>query len=580
MKLDQALLYAHTIRRLLPVQIAAQVSQKLRGFRPAPAAEQAPPFPGWRRRPQRPLLAARGADFNPVSSLRRARWNFLNEERVGTSANRWQVGETSKLWLYNLQYHEWIWSLEPEEAAAMVEDWMQTHPADVSTDAWEPYVISLRLQNWVGYFSERGFAALENQGFRERWWRCIYQQAECLRRNLEVHLQANHLLENAIALTMVAAAFDGAWAKGLWESAWPLLEEELDRQFLSDGMHYERSPLYQARLLYALAQTEAFLDEGRQSILRARLQAGARALRCLSHGDGEIALFNDSACGIAHTPRVLLGHLEREELIDNRRLDGGWALPAAGYFGFCHQGLNLIADLGSFAPRHQPGHAHADFGSFELSVGSTRIVTDTGVHHYLPNASRTYDRSVAAHNTVEVEGLRQIELWSAFRAAREGKVTHQIEQADERGLRVRGELVSYAERGQTYRHTRAWDCDASGRIAWEDTLQASCTLSATTRLHLAPQVGFRDAVDGAIWQHPAEIEFHSALPRNVVWEVGASVYHPAFQQEEARSMLVGRAQVGPHASHWRHELQLRAAPTGGWHANCQPKALASSPSLV
>ncbi|KAF0096298.1 MAG: heparinase II/III family protein [Puniceicoccaceae bacterium 5H] len=579
MKLNQALLYFRTLQRLKPQQVTAQLRQKTRGFRPAPAFDGAPAFPRWKRRLQRPLLAARGADFNPAAEIRQGRWCFLNEQRTASAQDKWAVGEASKLWRYNLHYHEWLWSLEPADAASMVEDWIARHPADVSTDAWEPYVISLRLQNWVGYFAERGFPALENQSFRERWWRSLWQQAECLRRNLEVHLQANHLLENAIALTMVAAAFEGKWAKTLWKSAWPLLQSELDGQFLSDGMHYERSPMYQARLLYALSQAEAFLQHEAQAVARARLQSGARALHCMQHPDGDIALFNDSAFEIAHRSSSLLSFFEAQQLVQLPRQQGGWALPAAGYFGFRSEKLCLIADLGTFGPRHQIGHAHADFGSFELSVGGQRFITDTGVYHYLPGPQRQLDRSIAGHNTVEVESLQQIELWSAFRAARESRMERVLDQADEKALKVRGTLKSYAQGRRRYTHTRQWTCTETASL-WQDRLQASCNAPFVSRLHLAPQVQveWRDDQQRLCDSHGNTLSV--SLPPDLTWQTASSPYHPLFHRELERPSLIGEGQTGTEARQLDYKLEVEQGSSSTWHTTCHGSASASSPSLV
>src|SRR5207247_7691896 len=102
-------------------------------------------------------------------------------------------------------------------------------------------------------------------------------------------------------------------------------------------------------------------------------------------------------------------------IVHRALVDSLWTLPAAGYFGY-RNNLDsgyLVFDAGAIGPDHQPAHGHADTLSFELSHRGRRIVTDTGVFTYAPGEQRRYDRSTAAHNTVEIDRRDQSELWGA-----------------------------------------------------------------------------------------------------------------------------------------------------------------------
>jgi hypothetical protein len=81
-------------------------------------------------------------------------------------------------------------------------------------------------------------------------------------------------------------------------------------------------------------------------------------------------------------------------------------------------GVALIADVGLPCPPQLPAHAHADCLSFELHVNGHALIVDTGTSTYRPSARRRYERSTSAHNTVEVDGADQTEVWGTFRAAR------------------------------------------------------------------------------------------------------------------------------------------------------------------
>ena len=82
-----------------------------------------------------------------------------------------------------------------------------------------------------------------------------------------------------------------------------ILDRELSEQVLADGGHFERSPMYHARITYLLQLLVATgIDElvSRAEEPLARMRA---ALALLCHPDGEIALLNDSALEIANRRR-------------------------------------------------------------------------------------------------------------------------------------------------------------------------------------------------------------------------------------------------------------------------------------
>ena len=95
---------------------------------------------------------------------------------------------------------------------------------------------------------------------------------------------------------------------------------------------------------------------------------------------------------------------------------GTFALGETGYYGArTTEGHYVICDAGPLGPDYQPGHGHADLFSFELSLCGSRVVVDSGVSPTRPARCADYCRSTRAHNTVEIDGRDQAELWAAFR---------------------------------------------------------------------------------------------------------------------------------------------------------------------
>ena len=245
-------------------------------------------------------------------------------------------------------------------------------------------------------------------------------QLETLARQLEVRLQGNHLFSNLLALVFAGHLLDGPRSES-WLRRGAGLGRELESQILSDGAHVERSPMYHALLLENLLDLinlsrAAPQPEARQLLEAVEERAAAMlgALRVWTHPDGEIALFADSALGVAHVPQKLEDYAASLGVQPKAPSPSG-VLNAAGYVRLERDPFTLIASVAGPMPSYQPGHAHCDALAFELSVGRERVVTDSGVYEYLPGARRRASRCTRAHATAEVDGQEQAEIWSAHR---------------------------------------------------------------------------------------------------------------------------------------------------------------------
>lgn len=229
--------------------------------------------------------------------------------------------------------------------------------------------------------------------------------------SLERDLQYNHLLKNYVALTVYAAAAGGI------PRAFAFLEAALGRSLrqnvLADGGHAERCPMYHALSLLdveALAAAGVF-SGAMQQTLDETLAQMKPALAVMSHPDGGIALFNDSWLGEAPPAH---------DLVALDRAHGIKRLPQTGYVRIGARGDAVVFDCGPCGPDDNPGHAHADFLSVEVSVGGERLIVDPGVPTYTAGKERDLSRSAAAHNGPHLAGVEPIEFWKSFRVGRRG----------------------------------------------------------------------------------------------------------------------------------------------------------------
>jgi uncharacterized heparinase superfamily protein len=522
-----------TVRHLRRQQVLGQLRRRVLPFLDDPARAAASPagaYPGCRW-PAGLELTAPGARRGDRRVLLAGRFAFLNRGLELGWPPRWDARTPSKLWTYNLHYFEWLWELEFDEARVAVESWIERYPPAAQRPGWDPYPISLRLGNWLGVLFGRHRRRIDaDPVFRDRLWSSVARQAAWLAGHAETHLAGNHVLENAAALTVCGSCFEGAAAAAWLVQGRRMLARELAEQLLPDGMHYERSPMYHARMVYLLVQLSSLGHAELRTELGGPLRAAVAALDRLVHPDGELALFNDSAFGIVHPPAELVaaGRRVLGAAAAGEPGPGAWSLPHAGYYGFRDgRGTCLICDAGPIGPDHQPGHAHGDTFSFELSVRGRRVVVDSGVYGYEPDAMRRYCRSTRAHNTVEIEGRDQSEFWGAFRVGRRA-VPHDVDwRPGPDGFRLRGWHDGYRHLSGAPRHARelAW---SERRLEIADRVEAGRPVRMATRLHLHPDATLRP-LDERTWEVAlADARLHVALRGPGRAGVEESWYCPEF----------------------------------------------------
>jgi uncharacterized heparinase superfamily protein len=340
----------------------------------------------------------------------------------------WACMEQDKLWRYNLHYFDFLHEPVRSNGPELIESWIAANPQG-REDAWEPFPVSLRLVNWIKFFLSPGAPS----PLPPAWLESLALQAEWLTGNIEYHLLANHYFKNAKALVFAGTFFEGAQAQKWLELGLRILHAELGEQILPDGGHFERSPMYHCMILedcldlWNLCQGSG-LDA--LSALRERLAAVLSGMLAfagaLTHPDGGIALFNDAALGIEPGHAELAAYHER---LGGEPLQAAHgrvlSFPGSGYYRLSPRpGDVLIMDCGPVGPDYQPGHAHSDTLSFELSLDGRRVIVDSGCCQYLDGDIRRYNRGNMGHNSLTVDGMNQTEVWGAHRVGRRARPVH------------------------------------------------------------------------------------------------------------------------------------------------------------
>lgn len=410
-------------------------------------------------------------------------FELVGERRPLEPSDGWEPADAPQLWRFHLHYFEWAWSFvrHPDRGwtrpafAGLWEEWEATSPVG-RWDAWSPYVASVRAWSLCGLFEE----LVRGQHIEGDYVDALRTHAGFVAANLELDVGGNHLIKNLKAQIGLAAFFDDAVRL---DRAVARLVEQLDVQVLADGGHFERSPSYHCQVLGDLIDLAALL-RARQDDVRELDVAVARMRGWLGQvlmPDGDVPLFNDSA--LVGAGRI--GQLDPGP-------PGGRlvVLPASGYVvARPAAGMQLVLDVGDPCPPELPAHAHADALSFELVVDGERVVVDAGASTYVAGRRRAYERSTAAHNTVEVDGTDQTEVWGSFRAGRRAHVRIEDVSDDGTTIAVTASHDGYRALPGSPRHRRTFTL-ADGTLRLDDEIVGGGIHLVTSRLRvLAEQVG-------------------------------------------------------------------------------------------
>ncbi|MEL6863374.1 MAG: alginate lyase family protein [Bacteroidota bacterium] len=408
--LGQISRYYHTLRYLQWIQIRYRLLYQWRKVVAKPLVKADDQLPDLH--PQ--LLDLIPGPESPISWRGKDTFCFLHLEHYFKQGIDWNFPGHGKLWTYNLNYFEFLLQpgLSKYEGLGLIHDFISklVH----SRDGMEPFPISLRVQYWIKFLSKH---QIRNQGIDQS----LYLQVCFLKDNLEYHLLGNHLLENGFALLFAAVYFQET---DFLEKADQILVPQLAEQILSDGAHFELSPMYHQLMLYRILDAINILTHhpiGSSQGLLVRLgeKAGQMLgwMMQMTLSNGDMALLNDSAPGIAPDQEVLLSYATRLGLKAQVQ-----SLGESGYRRFENEVYEILIDLGAIGPDYIPGHAHSDTFNFVLYHRGTPLIVDVGISTYEKNERRQFERSTASHNTVMLNGQEQSEVWGGFRVARRANV--------------------------------------------------------------------------------------------------------------------------------------------------------------
>lgn len=422
-----------------------------------------------------------------------SQFEFLNLKKEFKNEVDWNYSKFGKLWTYNLNYFEFLHqeSLKFMDKVDLLGDYIENDRK--LKDGIEPYPTSLRILNWIRFFSRH--QDLDSSKFDIY----LFSHTAFLRRRLEFHILGNHLLENAFALLMAAYYFD---IKSWHDQARKLLIKQIEEQILRDGAHFERSPMYHKIIFYRVLEAIDLIKNNgivEDKNLHLQLVKAAKRMRSwlskVTFSNGEVPHVNDSTDGISLKTEALLNYgdllgIEPEEK----------PLSESGFRLWRQNDLEVFLNIGGIGPSYQPGHAHADTLSFILHHKGAPIIVDTGTSTYQKDEKRQLERSTSSHNTVVYNDLNSSEVWGGFRVGRRAKTN--ILKEKEFGIEVKN--LGYKHLG--LEHLRSFDLNQNTFVVC-DKLIGKISKKAKTYLHFHPECELKLENDQLIVNHFLKIKF-------------------------------------------------------------------------
>ena len=409
--------YFWTIRYLKPVQILYQAKYRLFGY----TAVKTRRFHKYSDRLNVSISTLDEDEayirrFKPDDLLINRIW-ILNDMEEWHSG-KWYFPDQTHLWNFNLHYFEFGIALAArykqtgkedyyEKLVELYKDWHNSCFNDMKSDAWHPYTTSLRVKNLLviaGILNEKKIEWLNIVSGD------ICDQYLFLMHNKEKNLLGNHYFENLVALYICSSFLEDSNAHKCISVE---LKEQISEQVLNDGMHFERSFLYHNLILEDLLRLYKIHHKAERNMLQKKIQ---QMIDCVFSFELETRLpaFNDEGANVAKTRQQLL--CAAKEIANVVPVYRAY-LFMGGYYNLSKDGFTAIVDAGDFGPDYISGHSHCDMLSFELFYDGEPILVNAGTYQY-QSELRAYFRSTMAHNTLQIDGIEQSDVWGEHRTGK------------------------------------------------------------------------------------------------------------------------------------------------------------------
>ena len=410
------LLYLNTIKYLKVGQIFFRLIKPFKFLKNYPNSKEIFIFPSknWKK-----------TEIYEKNFIENNKATFLNTTVDFSESLNWSPDNVSKLWLYNLHYLNDLVSFNSHDRYKLniriINHWTDNNVFGKGI-GWEPYPLSIRQINILKFF-------LNGNELNKKIFNLLHLQASYLFDNLEKDILANHYFTN-----LKAMLFSGVILKNnLWvRFAIKEIYKQIDEQVHEDGFNFELSPMYHDLMLVDVLDIYNLIQSyypNKENKLKNKLKTIAKkmlhASHAFAHHDNGLPFFNDSVDGISPKKKTIFCYAKSLGMDINSEKVSGHKVHDyydCGFFIMQNNHIKIFFDACEVGAKYQPGHAHADSLSLEVSINGARAFVNSGISEYGDSPLREYQRSTRSHSTVEINEKNSSEVWSSFRVGKRANI--------------------------------------------------------------------------------------------------------------------------------------------------------------
>lgn len=375
---------------------------------------------------------------------------YLDFEEVGDSKITWELNRHQHLVTLAKAYRLTGDARFGDEVVSQWKQWHTENPYLVGLNWASSLEVAFRSLSWIWVYFLLAETPLMTAELEREFARALAVGGRHIETYLSTYFSPNtHLLGEAVALFAIGTLFPDLPRAERWKSrGWGTVLKSAREQAHPDGFYFEQSTYYH---VYAL-----------DMFLHARILALKNDVSIPVEFDQVLLKMLDALCVLCRAGiPPMIGDDDGGRLFDGRRnraehlfdplcmgavlfqrgdfkfFVGGmreetlWLLGPKGLdefetlktcdpntesVGLKESGLYLMADVETGqqlfvdAGPHGPGHGHADALSIQLIRNGRVFLMDPGTYEYVGEGDeRAQYRGTAAHNTMLVDGLDQVE---------------------------------------------------------------------------------------------------------------------------------------------------------------------------
>ena len=310
-----------------------------------------------------------------------------------------------------------------------VRDWIKKNKQGAYSDdkeyAWKAFVVSFRLNHWSGYFNLFVNSPNFTPAFLIEYLNSYNEQANYVKNNYTDI--GNHRLYEAVHMMCAGSSFPEMKQAEAWrKSGIVILNEEIKKQVLPDGIQFELSPSYHIGTIkifldaLQIAQLNGAENEFPESY-RDLVKKMILAVGKYSFPDYTFPLYGNSFMTnktlMLKNYQLWASVFPKEKVIEYYATDGASgkqpdylssSLPNAGFYAFRNgwDTKSTVMQIKVGPPAEF--HSHPDNGNFVLWVKGRDFTPDSGSFIYAnvgnqENSKRDWYRSTKAHQTLTLD---------------------------------------------------------------------------------------------------------------------------------------------------------------------------------